>query len=379
MQLRASSRQLKPDIVTIVAIPVFCGLLLVFWLTGSRKLTGDVLVLITIAVIVLTAWRDGGLSARTIFWFPCVPLIANFLAGKIRSFWSTLICWVALLSMYIAHDRGLLIGYEGVDSLAGRLSAAMASVFFVAIISYLYEESHKRAEEERAVLGRSKNNWVSMVSHELRTPLTAIYGSLGLIMEVDKKLDGNTMEMMGIAYSNCQRLVRLVNDVLDVEKIESGELKLNKADTDLLALVREVELTNRDIAKKRGISIDVYSDQNELHLQVDADRIVQALQNLVSNAIKFSPDNTTVKIQVGRHEKEAQISVSDRGPGITPEFEDKIFTRFAQADHIDTRGYDGSGLGLSISKSIIEQHGGIIGFRNNASKGATFYFMLPYD
>jgi len=365
-------------LVTLVAIPVFCSLFLVFWLTCSRKLTGDILVLIAIVVISITAWGDGGLYARTIFWFPTVPLVANFLAGRIRSLWSTIICWAVLLSMFYAHKMQWLHSFDEIDPLGGRLSASMASVLFVAIISYLYEDSHQRAEEERNRFDQSKSNWVSMVSHELRTPLTAIYGSLGLLLaNKNSHMDSDAVNMVTIANSNCQRLVRLVNDVLDIEKIESGQLALNKSDATLTELIREVELINRDLAKKHHVNIKVENSYEELIICVDADRIVQALQNIVSNAIKFSPENSVVIVRLEKFADEIRLSVIDAGAGIDPEFHDKVFTRFAQADDVSIRKQGGSGLGLNISQSIIEQHNGKIGYYNNPDKGVTFYFTLP--
>jgi len=366
-------------LMALMAVPVLVSLLLVFHLTASRKLTGDILVLVAITIVTLIAWGDGGLYARTIFWFPCIPLIANFLAGKIRSLWTTFICWTVLLVMFYAHNSGSLPVYDFVDLPVGRLSAAMASVMFVAIISYLYEDSHQRAEDERRKLDQSKSNWVSMVSHELRTPLTAIYGSLGLTLKNKNREVEEIRNMLAIAYSNCQRLVRLVDDVLDIEKIESGELKLNRGEADLVKLVHEVELTNRDIARKAGVRIEVSSIVDELVVSVDADRVTQALQNLVSNAVKFSPESAAVKIRIEQSGNEVLVSISDQGVGISPEFQQRIFSRFAQAEDAGTRKQGGSGLGLNITKSIIEQHGGVIGFRNNASMGATFYFTLPLD
>jgi signal transduction histidine kinase len=190
-------------------------------------------------------------------------------------------------------------------------------------------------------------------------------------------LDAQTINMLQIANSNCDRLVRLVNDVLDVEKIESGKLGLHIDETDLVEVLREVEQINRDLAAGKYITIETQFGENALLVPMDRDRIMQALQNLVSNAIKFSPKHSRVTMQLERLEDSVRVSISDQGPGIPTEFAEKVFDRFSQAESIDTRKQGGSGLGLSITRSIIRQHGGNIGFRNHPGAGVTFFFTLP--
>ena len=365
-------------IILLVAIPVFASLLFIFRISGSRKLTGDMLVILCIAVISLTAWRDGGLYSRTIFWFPVLPLVASFLAGKVRFLWVTLICWSILLAMFFAHHEAWLPVYDELGSLVGRLSAAMATVLFVAIISFLYEDSYHRAEQERKQLDKSKSNWLAMVSHELRTPLTSIYGSLKL-MTSSKNGDANHEgeSMLKIAYSNSERLMELINDVLDIEKIESGQLKLNKTRVDLVALIREVHFNNVTHAKQKEVCLDLDVPSEEAFIVVDAGRFIQVLENIISNALKFAPSDSVVKIKLRRFMADMKISVADSGPGISEDFHDKIFTRFAQSEDLNTREYNGSGLGLFISKMIIEKHGGKISYKNNKEAGVTFFFTLP--
>ncbi len=226
-------------------------------------------------------------------------------------------------------------------------------------------------------LERMKNEFISTVSHELRTPLTSIRGSLGIVAagmagEVPQK----AKELIEIGINNCDRLTRLITDILDLEKMESGKMKITLTPTLLLPLVRQsIEISQAD-AHKHQIKLVLEKELPEVQSQVDGDKVIQAITNLLSNAIKFSPTNGTVKISMLDHPSSVRISVSDQGPGISEEFKSRIFQKFSQADSSDTRHKSGTGLGLSISKGIIERMNGKIGFETGP-KGSVFYFDLP--
>ncbi|WP_298626203.1 MHYT domain-containing protein [uncultured Legionella sp.] len=223
-----------------------------------------------------------------------------------------------------------------------------------------------------------KNEFVSIVSHELRTPLTSIRGSLGLLVsgvmgEFSEKAD----KLLDIANNNCERLLLLINDILDIEKIEAGKMDFQIKVYDLNHLISESIASNKMYADKFGVFIDFVPSQSAIQVHVDSSRLMQVLANLISNACKFSPKGAHITVAMRRMNSTVRVSVSDKGPGISEEFQSRIFQKFSQADSSDTRGKGGTGLGLNISKTIIEQLGGTLNFFSKPEEGSTFYFDLP--
>jgi signal transduction histidine kinase/DNA-binding response OmpR family regulator/CHASE1-domain containing sensor protein len=229
---------------------------------------------------------------------------------------------------------------------------------------------------ERKKVENMKSEFISTVSHELRTPLTSIKGSLGLIVSgVTGKLSGNLSEMVNIAYNNSDRLVRLINDILDIEKIEVGKMEFNMEVLDLGQLMERIVAENQGFVSECNVNLKLKNFTPDARIFGDSDRITQAVTNLISNAAKFSPENSDVEIDVTAQNHMLHIAVSDKGPGISEEFRSRIFGKFAQADSASGQG--GTGLGLSISKAIVEEHSGVIGFESEVGEGATFYIQLP--
>lgn len=231
---------------------------------------------------------------------------------------------------------------------------------------------------ERLRVERLKNEFVSTVSHELRTPLTSIRGSLSLIKGgAAGKLNEKTKELLDIAHNNCERLIRLINDILDIEKIEAGKMDFVLQPTPIADLVNNAISINQAFGQKFNVKIELESDIPNVKVNVDKDRIIQVLTNLISNAVKFSPPNAAVGVTVNKKNHWVVVSVIDRGKGISEEFQHRIFQKFAQADSSNMRKQGGTGLGLSISKTIVERLGGTLEFKTKAEEGTTFYFQLP--
>ena len=228
-------------------------------------------------------------------------------------------------------------------------------------------------------IDRMKSEFVSTVSHELRTPLTSIRGSLGLISGgVAGQLPDAVKTLVEIAKTNCERLIRLINDILDIEKIESGKMRLDLQVVQLKPLLLQALAANEGFgaAQQVGLSL-VFPEDGDLRINADSDRLTQVVTNLLSNAMKFSPPGVPVEVRVLRASGRVRAEVHDRGPGIPEEFRKRIFQKFSQADSSDTRQKGGTGLGLNISRAIIERLGGTIGFETEAGKGTTFFFELP--
>ncbi len=227
-------------------------------------------------------------------------------------------------------------------------------------------------------IDRLKTEFVSTVSHELRTPLTSIRGSLGLISGgIAGQLPEAAMKLIGIAKNNCERLIRLINDILDIEKIESGKMQLDLQPMALMPLMVQAIAANEGYGLANQVSLTLHCDDPGLQVKVEADRLTQIVTNLLSNALKFSPPGGTVEVHVTRAGLGVRVEVRDHGPGIPEEFRKRIFQKFSQADSSDTRQKGGTGLGLNISRAIVERMGGSIGFESRLGEGTTFFFELP--
>ena len=230
---------------------------------------------------------------------------------------------------------------------------------------------------ERRALDRMKDEFVSTVSHELRTPLTSMRASLGLIASgALQSRPEKQRQMLDIAIGNTDRLVNLVNDILELERIGSGKAELQRGQVDAGSLMRRASELLSTPAAKAGIEFRI--DDPGVTIWADADRIIQTLTNLISNAIKFSPNGGTITLRAAKVSlREARIEVQDQGRGIPVDKLESIFERFQQVDASDSRQMGGTGLGLAICRSIVTQHGGRIWAESQPGKGAKFLFTLP--
>ena len=230
---------------------------------------------------------------------------------------------------------------------------------------------------EQKEVERLKDEFVSVVSHELRTPLTAIHGSLGLLDGgVVGKLPEKAGAMVSIARRNSERLLALINDILDVQKAESDRTPFQKTAVDLRALAKNALEINEAYAREWDVEIQLL-DGPSVEVRGDSHRLTQVFSNLLSNAAKFSPSQSTIEIAVLPLDNGARVEIRDRGTGIPLEFRPRMFQKFVQADSSATRALGGTGLGLSICKAIIERSGGQIGFQDREGGGTIFWFELP--
>jgi signal transduction histidine kinase len=212
----------------------------------------------------------------------------------------------------------------------------------------------------------------------LRTPNTTSRGSgVRLGGRPAAQIPPTAKALLGVANRNCDRLVRLINDILDVEKIESGSMSFALAEQALLPLVEQAVAATQAFAQQYQVSLSIDMQAAEMRVNVDADRLAQVLVNLLSNAAKFAPAGDTVVVCLARAGAFARVSVVDHGVGIPAAFRERIFQKFAQADASDTRRIGGTGLGLNISKAIIEKHHGRMDFTSEPGVRTEFFFELP--
>ena len=231
---------------------------------------------------------------------------------------------------------------------------------------------------EQKQIERMKNEFISTVSHELRTPLTSIQGALGLILGgATGELPEQSKKLLEIANNNSSRLIRLINDILDIEKIEAGKIVFNLKPVEVMPLVQQTIDSNQAYASNLGVDMVLTEQAPDTCVLADQDRLIQVLTNLLSNAAKFSFKDQPVEIAVRQTEQTVRFSVTNTGLGISEAFKKSIFGKFSQADASNTRQKGGTGLGLHICKVIVEKLGGQIGFESEINKKTCFFFDLP--
>ena len=259
-------------------------------------------------------------------------------------------------------DKDIRLYCRGIQSADGEILGG------VSIMEDITED--KRVE-------RMKSEFVSTVSHELRTPLTAIRGAVGLLNEgVVGDLPIEARKLTEISEVNTNRLLMLIDDILDISKIELGELSYDIHLMDVRRFLEEVVRVIETYARQHDVKLVLKRYCNDVFINADHDRMMQVMYNLLSNAIKFSPQNGTVIISMECIDEGVKISIADSGPGIPKEFQSVLFDRFTQYDSSDSRRTGGTGLGLNITKALIEKHHGKIDFETGKD-GTTFYIILP--
>lgn len=243
-----------------------------------------------------------------------------------------------------------------------------------------YAEQQKRKLALRSDLDTVKDEFISTVSHELRTPLTSIRGALGLLSAgLLGNVDAKAQNLLRIASSNTERLIRLINDILDLERMESGRAPLKLRRCSIQDLAREAVDTMTPMADGSGIHVELtcYAPRDSIYFDADPDRILQVLTNLLSNAIKFSHSGSTVSVQIDADLNSVLLKIVDHGRGIPADKLDAVFDRFQQVESSDASKKGGTGLGLAICRSIIQQHGGAIWAQANLSgPGTTLWVQL---
>jgi PAS domain S-box-containing protein len=229
---------------------------------------------------------------------------------------------------------------------------------------------------ERYEIQRMRNAFVGMVSHELKTPLTSVRGYLTLLeLGAFGELPMDALDGAQRAEKNVLRLITLINDLLDLEKMESGNLKVTTTRISLQPVLEQSLDAVRLFAQEREVAIEMPGE--DMSIDADADRLVQVLINLLSNAVKFSPKGQKVTVEINELAAAIEFKVIDRGRGVPARYKESIFERFEQVEIADAKQKGGTGLGLAVSKAIVEQHGGVIGVDSEEGKGSTFWFRLP--
>lgn len=231
---------------------------------------------------------------------------------------------------------------------------------------------------QRRYIDKMKDEFISIVSHELRTPLTSISGAISLVRSGHAgKVNTKIKDLLVIAANNSERLLYIINDLLDLQKIGAGEMDYHFTEVEICPLLERAIKDSAVYARHNNVRLEFVSNIDDAYVYADSQRLLQAINNLASNAVKFSPDDDVIKIAAYREAGMIRLSFSDHGPGIPKTFQDKVFDKFTQSDSTVTRDKGGTGLGLAIAKSIVERHAGKITFVSEDGQGTTFFVDLP--
>ncbi len=243
-------------------------------------------------------------------------------------------------------------------------------------IAHLDQVFHEMTETITRAM-REKQEFMAMITHDIRSPLSGVIGSLALLSEprMGFNLSRDALDVVARCDSSVNRLLRLANDLLDIEKLESGKMKMHFETAPLAYVLEQSMITMQGQAESRGIRLEV--PQTEISIYADADRLVQVLVNLISNGLKYSPEKSTVRVDLKDVGDWVEVRIQDQGPGIPADYRDRMFQRFQQVDVAERKKYGGTGLGLAICKEIVGAHNGTIGIDSSEGAGSIFWFRVP--
>jgi len=380
-----------------IVVVCSCGFAVIPWLlrwTSSLSITGNTLLFFLTLGFTALCCVEGGSNGHAIAWLVSVPLCALLLVGRQSGLWWVIICFAAGSAIVAAN----LAGYEmrptydmkwhPLVNAAGYLSL----ILFMFVLGVIFETGRERAfnkmqdalaklessNQQLAHLNQEKNEFMGMAAHDLKNPLTVIIGSAellgmdGLPAEQRTRLSGN---ILGAG----KRMFQLIKDLLDANAIEQGRFTSNIERCDVRALVRECLTNNQAAVARKEITIQLQDDEALLSAFVRADRsaMTQILDNLISNAVKFSPAKTTVQLGTFVENGFVSIAIKDQGPGISAADQKKLFGKFTRLSAQPTGGESSTGLGLSIVKKLAEAMSGTVLCQSVLGEGATFILRLP--
>jgi len=379
---------------TALAGSVFCALVLLAYIWVRRyTLLWFLFAFWTAASMVMLHVQLGGFSssAFVVIWLLLVPVVTIVADSPRRGLGWGVAAAVAIIALALLEDR--LPGHNNLPSATATTLTAMNLIGFAAymlltVFFYIWRIDaisrlvvQEREARIRAVenASRHKSEFLANMSHELRTPLNAV---IGFSEVLDEKLFGTLnekqVEYVRDIHASGQHLLALVNDVLDLSKVEAGRMEIEAEEFDLPGAVSAVLTLVRERVHRHGIALDLQASPESFAVRADLRKVKQIVLNLLSNAVKFTPDGGRIHVVVAREGNRVEVSIADTGPGIAEDEQAAVFEEFRQVGNDRARKAEGTGLGLPLAKKFVELHGGQIWVKSELGTGSTFGFTLPF-
>lgn len=386
--VRTFSEQGDPNLAVLIPGIVLTGSapFVLRW-TGRVRLAAVIPVVVLVGVAPFATLQTGGLEAPVLVGITVVPVLSTFLLGARLGVACTVVVILELSVLAVLHARGYQFT-QRIDPdkrYLFELSLATVAMIMTTVLTWIYERERSAVEDklrreivERRRAEQAKDDFVAIVSHELRTPLTAIRGAVELLDHgVYGHFDQPVSDLLAITVRNARSLSLLVDDLLDIRAIEEGKLSVSMTRVSLVPMARDVVNANRALAVTYETEFCLTTNDESVQVLGDPRRLQQVLTNLLSNAAKYTRPGTAVEVAIDRRSDHVRIAITDHGLGIPVAFRKRIFARFAQADVSSTREKRGTGLGLHITRALVEAHDGTIDFDTQDGEGTTFYVELP--
>ncbi len=349
--------------------------------TGSVPVSGLFINAISILVLIVFTWIDGGLYSTALVWYPILPLFAGFYAGLRYAFMATAVLLSSLVVMYFSHQAGLVPEprITGFTQMLMYFGSALAVTILALVITQNFVRWSEAVQNELIQANEAKNEFLSGISHELRTPLNSILGFSEVLNEgYAGELSEKQSRYADHIHSSGKHLLTLVDDLLDITKIEAGSMALQPHPVDVPELVSSSLEMLRGSALKKEIEMqtEVAGDLQDNSIVLDEIKVRQVLINLIGNAIKFSPNASVITLRAAINDEKLVLEVIDSGPGVPEKYHQSVFERFFQLHSDSDNKEPGTGLGLTICKHFVDMHGGYI-YLKESLKGAHVVCELP--
>ncbi|HVY53371.1 MAG TPA: ATP-binding protein [Gammaproteobacteria bacterium] len=369
--------------------------------THSLFLSREIIISSLFLCLIWLAYHLGGIFSPPAYWLVLPPLTAIFLGGlRDGFFWGVLSLYAVVIFFFLEYKNVTLPPYHVVNNLALQAISVGGLILIVISLLYFFEHGKQKAAydinetnqqlhttkiaaenlaKKAEIANRLKTEFLANMSHELRTPLNAIIGFSELILSGKVGAPPKEhQEYLNDILSSAHHLLELINDILDLSKIETGKMAFHPESVDLKNLVREVTSSLNTMIRQKHLEFNIEINPALTYVIIDSRKLKQVLYNYLSNAIKFTPIGGTIKIIIGPiNDNQFKLEVIDTGIGIRKEDLDKLFIEFQQLDSTFTKRYSGTGLGLALTRRIVEAQGGQVGVKSELGKGSNFYAVLP--
>lgn len=361
--------------VLVAGAAGFAGAGLLARLTGSARLGGWCMTLTALVTLSTMAVLQNGLWSDGALWLPFAPFVGTLFLGRTGALVAGIAGLVVVTGLAGLHAMSLLGPQSATGELLMRHAAAAGAIVFAAGLALVWESTRQKALAESEQM---KDQFVSVVSHELRTPLTSIAGALKLLRGgAAGDLEPGPIKLIELAIRNADRLRRLIDDLLDLQKAAVGRMQMAPETLALAPLLRAAIDADAAYAADRDVELRLEGDLPTCFVYVDPARLQQVLSNLISNAMKHSPPGETVALTAAIEGERAVVRVIDRGPGVPAEFRDRLFEPFSQAESASNQKGGGTGLGLAVTRQLLQAQGGTVELEVSGASGSTFRVTLP--